>query len=104
MSSDLEIAAFVGLDWADQKHDICLLVAGQTAALHPLVFWGLALSVNVAVTGLLVVMAYTVAYFGVTQPDRVVKARLFQWLLRGPVVAPRKPCSAKTTRAAAAIR
>src|SRR5574341_14443 len=64
-----------------------LLIAGQTAALHPLIFWSLVVSTNLAVAGLLVVMAYTVAYFGVTQTDRVVKGRLFQWLLRGPVVA-----------------
>jgi hypothetical protein len=63
-----------------------LLVAGQTAALHPLTFWLVVVTTNIAVTCLLVVMAYTVAYFGVAQPDRVVKARLFQWLLRGPVV------------------
>jgi hypothetical protein len=64
-----------------------LLLVGRTAALHPLIFWTLVLSANLAVAGLLVVMAYTVAYFGVTQTDRVVKGRLFQWLLRGPVVA-----------------
>jgi hypothetical protein len=64
-----------------------LLIAGQTAALHPLIFWVLAIAANVAVTGLLVVMAYAVAYFGVAQPDRIIKARLFQWLLRGPIVA-----------------
>jgi hypothetical protein len=64
-----------------------LLLSGQTAALHPLIFWSIALLTNVAVTLLLVVMAYAVAYYGVTQPDRVVKSRLFQWLLRGPVVA-----------------
>ena len=23
-------AALIGLDWADQKHDVCLLVPGQT--------------------------------------------------------------------------
>jgi hypothetical protein len=32
-------------------------------------------------------MAYSVAYSGVSYPDRVVKSRLFQWILRGPVVA-----------------
>jgi hypothetical protein len=64
-----------------------LLLAGQTATLHPLIFWTLAFGSNVAVTALLLVMAYVVAYFGVTQPDRIIKARLFQWLLRGPVVA-----------------
>ncbi|MEP7356335.1 MAG: histidine kinase N-terminal 7TM domain-containing protein [Anaerolineales bacterium] len=64
-----------------------LLLSGQAAALHPLIFWSIALLTNLAVTVLLVVMAYAVAYYGVTQPDRVVKSRLFQWLLRGPVVA-----------------
>ena len=63
-----------------------LLIAGGTASLHPLIFWSLTLTTNFAVSVLLVVMAYTVAYFGVAQPDRVVKARFFQWLLRGPVV------------------
>lgn len=64
-----------------------LLLASQAAALHPLTFWLLAFGVNLTVTILLMVMAYVVAYFGVTQPDRVVKGRLFQWFLRGPVVA-----------------
>ena len=35
---------------------------------------------------MLILMAYSVAYFGVSYPDRVVKSRLFQWILRGPVV------------------
>jgi hypothetical protein len=37
------------------------------------------------VSFLLVVMAYSVAFFGVPWPDRVVKRRLFKWLMRGPV-------------------
>ncbi len=64
-----------------------LLLAGQVALLHPLIFWAIATLSNVAVTLLLVIMAYAVAYYGVILPDRVIKARLFQWLLRGPVVA-----------------
>jgi hypothetical protein len=32
-------------------------------------------------------MAYAVAFFGVDWPDRVVKQRLFKWLMRGPVTA-----------------
>jgi hypothetical protein len=63
-----------------------LLVAGGTASLHPLIFWSLVLTTNFAVSLLLVVMAYSVAYFGVALPDRIVKARFFQWLLRGPLV------------------
>jgi GAF domain-containing protein len=64
-----------------------LLLAGRVAALHPLIFWTIAVLSNVAVTLLLVIMAYAVAYYGVSLPDRVIKGRLFQWLLRGPVVA-----------------
>ncbi|MGH2521277.1 MAG: histidine kinase N-terminal 7TM domain-containing protein [Anaerolineales bacterium] len=64
-----------------------LLLAGRTASLRPLTFWLLALTTNVVVWALLIVMAYAVAYFGVTPPDRIVKARFFQWLLRGPLVA-----------------
>jgi hypothetical protein len=32
-------------------------------------------------------MAYAVAFFGVSWPDRVIKSRLFKWILRGPVTA-----------------
>ncbi|MGD2251829.1 MAG: histidine kinase N-terminal 7TM domain-containing protein [Anaerolineales bacterium] len=53
----------------------------------PHLFWGSLVVINVMVTVLLVVMAYAVAYYGVSHPDRVVKSRLFQWILRGPVVA-----------------
>jgi hypothetical protein len=36
---------------------------------------------------MLIVMAYTVAYFGVLTPDRVVKHRLIHFLVRGPFTA-----------------
>ena len=42
---------------------------------------------NGAVATLLVIMAYTVAYFGVLTPDRVVRYRLIRFFMRGPVVA-----------------
>ncbi|BAJ63021.1 histidine kinase N-terminal 7TM domain-containing protein [Anaerolinea thermophila] len=54
---------------------------------HPVLFWGLAALVNALVGTLLVIMAYVVAFFGVMLPDRVVKARLFKWLMRGPFTA-----------------
>jgi hypothetical protein len=47
----------------------------------------LALLVNCAVAAMLVVMAYTVAYFGVLTPDRVVRYRLIRFFVRGPLVA-----------------
>lgn len=42
---------------------------------------------NGAVATLLVVMAYTVAFFGVYTPDRVVRYRLIRFFTRGPIVA-----------------
>jgi hypothetical protein len=41
---------------------------------------------NVAIALMLLVMAYSVAFFGVLAPDRVVKQSLVQYLLRGPLV------------------
>jgi hypothetical protein len=64
-----------------------ILFTRQTVIFHPLVFWFIVVATNTAVAILLVVMAYSVAYIGVTLPDRIIKGRLFQWLLRGPVVA-----------------
>lgn len=42
---------------------------------------------NMAVAGLLVLMSYTVVYFGVLTPDRVVRYRLLRFFMRGPFVA-----------------
>lgn len=64
-----------------------LLFGSGVASRFPLTFWGVALVINVLVAGLVILMAYAVAFFGVSWPDRVVKTRLFKWLLRGPVTA-----------------
>ncbi|MBM3150747.1 MAG: hypothetical protein FJZ96_00850 [Chloroflexi bacterium] len=64
-----------------------LLYGSSLAAQHPFIFWGLATTSNLLVGGLIVVMAYAVAFFGVSWPDRVVKSRLFKWIMRGPVTA-----------------
>jgi hypothetical protein len=64
-----------------------LLFGSDLAAKYTLFFWGSAFVINVLVAVLVVVMAYAVAFFGVSWPDRVVKSRLFKWLLRGPVTA-----------------
>ncbi len=64
-----------------------LLLLGGVSALHPLLVRIVLMQANLLVAGLLVVLAYATAYFGVTYSDRAVKGRLFQWLLRGPLVA-----------------
>ncbi len=64
-----------------------LLFGSGFALRHPSFFWLAAVLSNVAVSFLLIIMAYAVAFFGVPWPDRVVKRRLAKWLMRGPVTA-----------------
>ncbi|MBS3750004.1 MAG: hypothetical protein KGY39_00700 [Anaerolineales bacterium] len=64
-----------------------LLFGATFATAHPMIFWLLALFNNILVSGLIVIMAYAVAFFGVPWPDRVVKRRLIKWVMRGPVTA-----------------
>lgn len=64
-----------------------LLFGYSLAAQHQFLFWITATVINALVGGLVVVMAYSVAFFGVSWPDRVIKSRLFKWIMRGPVTA-----------------
>ncbi len=64
-----------------------LTYASGFASDHPLLFWLTADLLNISMSVLIVVMAYAVAFFGVSWPDRVVKRRLFKWVMRGPVTA-----------------
>lgn len=54
---------------------------------NSIVFWIFVSLSSMAVGVFLVILAYSVAFFGVTWPDRLVKSRLFKWLLRGPFTA-----------------
>jgi hypothetical protein len=64
-----------------------LLFGSAFASLHPYVFWLTAVTSNFFVSGLIIIMAYAVAFFGVPWPDRVVKRRLIKWVMRGPITA-----------------
>ena len=64
-----------------------LLFGSGIASRFTVAFWTGAVLINILVAGLVILMAYAVAFFGVSWPDRVVKSRLFKWLLRGPVTA-----------------
>lgn len=64
-----------------------LLFGSSLAEKFPLLFWSAATTINLVVGALIIVMAYAVAFFGVSWPDRVVKSRLFKWIMRGPVTA-----------------
>ena len=64
-----------------------MLYGYSLAAQYPFLFWSVATAINLLVGGLVVMMAYAVAFFGVSWPDRLVKSRLFKWIMRGPVTA-----------------
>ncbi|HMD88973.1 MAG TPA: histidine kinase N-terminal 7TM domain-containing protein [Anaerolineaceae bacterium] len=64
-----------------------LLYSSTFASQHSLIFWTIAVVANLFIGGLMILMAYAVAFFGVSWPDRVVKSRLFKWIMRGPVTA-----------------
>ena len=64
-----------------------LLFGFKFASQHLLTFWVAVTVSNLMVSALLVLMAYAVAFFGVSWPDRVVRRRLLKWLMRGPVTA-----------------
>jgi hypothetical protein len=64
-----------------------LLYGSSVAAQFPLIFWLVVTLINIIVGILIILMAYAVAFFGVSWPDRLVKSRLFKWIMRGPVTA-----------------
>jgi hypothetical protein len=64
-----------------------LLFGYNLAAQHQYLFWSAATIINVLVGVLVILMAYAVAFFGVSWPDRVIKSRLVKWIMRGPVTA-----------------
>jgi hypothetical protein len=64
-----------------------LLLSSNPAVTVPLILWLVLLAGNIFIFTMLVVMGYSVAYFGVLAPDRVVKYRLIRFLFRGPLLA-----------------
>jgi hypothetical protein len=61
-----------------------LLFGSGVAASLPEIFLISAGIGSILVFWAMVAMAYATAFFGVPWPDRVVKSRLFRWLVRGP--------------------
>jgi hypothetical protein len=64
-----------------------LVVASMPSPLVSGIVLLVSLAGNIGVALMIVVMAYSVAYFGVLTPDRVIKHSLIHYLLRGPFVA-----------------
>ncbi len=64
-----------------------LLPVGWPAALPDIIPWLGILIVNTAIWVGVTWMGYSVAYYGASAPDRVIKRRMIKYLLRGPVLA-----------------
>ncbi|MXX23909.1 MAG: hypothetical protein F4Z82_00480 [Caldilineaceae bacterium SB0668_bin_21] len=66
-----------------------LIALGKSSVglLSPELILSLAIVGNSAVGAMLIGLSYTVAFFGVYTPDRVVRYRLIRYFARGPVVA-----------------
>lgn len=56
-------------------------------SIHPHWFWFLSILASSVTIFFMIVMTYTVSFFGVLWTDRQIKSRLFRWLLRGPFTA-----------------
>jgi len=64
-----------------------LVITGQQTLIPLVPFWMLQIIGNSLVAVTIFFMTYAVAYFGVSEPDRVVRLRLIKFLARGPLVA-----------------
>jgi truncated hemoglobin YjbI len=64
-----------------------LLPVGWPSAFPQLFPWLAVLLVNMAVGAGITFMGYTVAYYGASAPDRVIKRRMVKYLIRGPLLA-----------------
>lgn len=63
-----------------------LLVSGRSLT-SPLVFYGLLIIADAILAVMITFLAYAMAFMGSLMPDRLIKAQMMQFFLRGPVVA-----------------
>jgi hypothetical protein len=64
-----------------------LLYGSEFASRSSIVFWLLSVIANAAVIVSVIAMTYAVSFFGFPWTDRVIKSRLFRWVMRGPMTA-----------------
>ena len=64
-----------------------LLYGYEIAANNSAVFWIISIITVILAIISSIGMTYTVSFFGFPWPDRVIKSRLFKWVLRGPITA-----------------
>lgn len=64
-----------------------LLYGSKVITSLPSLFWLISIIAYLVISISIVIMTYTVSFFGFPWPDRVIKSRLFKWIMRGPVTA-----------------
>jgi hypothetical protein len=64
-----------------------MLIASSSSLLPTLILFVTLFLVNLGIALMIIIMAYSVVFFGALSPERVVKHRLVHFLLRGPLVA-----------------
>jgi hypothetical protein len=64
-----------------------LLYGSEFASKAPTVFWLLSVLASASVAIGVIAMTYSVSFFGLPWTDRVIKTRLFRWVMRGPITA-----------------
>jgi len=64
-----------------------LLYGSDFASNNAMIFWILSILAYLFVSFSIIGMTYTVSFFGFPWPDRVIKSRLFRWIMRGPITA-----------------
>jgi hypothetical protein len=64
-----------------------LLYGSGFASNNAMIFWLLSIFAYLFVFFSIIGMTYTVSFFGFPWPDRVIKSRLFRWIMRGPITA-----------------
>ncbi len=66
---------------------IFLFHGNRWFGLHPIYFWVFSTLASLVTGFFLLLMTYSVSFFGLMWTDRQIKSRLFRWLMRGPFVA-----------------
>jgi len=64
-----------------------LLYGSKFAQNSQILFWVISILTNTFVYTSLIAMTYSVSFFGFPWTDRLIKSRLFRWVMRGPVTA-----------------
>jgi hypothetical protein len=64
-----------------------LLYGFDFAAHLQVLFWTVSVLANASVYFTLISMTYSVSFFGFSWTDRLIRSRLFRWVMRGPITA-----------------